>query len=81
MQTNVILHQTHHQLADFSAIRKSLTNDLGGDGLHIFPELFLTGYPLQDLVLQRDSSILIKIIFSKFMSGRELYLVLVGGRW
>ena len=53
MQTNVILHQTHHQIADFSAIRKSLTNDLGGDGLHIFPELFLTGYPLQDLVLQK----------------------------
>jgi predicted amidohydrolase len=53
MKTNLILHQTHHTLADFDAIFQTLVNVLKGDGLHLFPELYLTGYPLQDLVLQR----------------------------
>jgi NAD+ synthase (glutamine-hydrolysing) len=47
------LHQTHHTIADFAAIFKHTTEVLKGDGLHLFPELYLTGYPLQDLVLQR----------------------------
>jgi NAD+ synthase (glutamine-hydrolysing) len=47
------LHQTHHTIADFTAIFKHTTEVLKGDGLHLFPELYLTGYPLQDLVLQR----------------------------
>ncbi len=53
MKTSIILHQTHHTLADFDAIFKTATEVLKGEGLHVFPELFLTGYPLQDLVLQR----------------------------
>lgn len=54
MQLN--LHQTHHEIADFEAIFKYLTGNFQGDknnGLHLFPELFLTGYPLMDLVLQK----------------------------
>jgi NAD+ synthase (glutamine-hydrolysing) len=53
MNTTLILHQTHHTLADFSSIFETVTTTLKSDGLHLFPELFLTGYPLQDLVLQR----------------------------
>lgn len=53
MKTNIILHQTHHTLADFDAIFQSTVEVLNGSGLHLFPELFLTGYPLQDLVLQK----------------------------
>nr|MBA2406186.1 hypothetical protein [Bdellovibrionales bacterium] len=47
------LHQTHHTVADFAAIFKHTIEVLNSDGLHLFPELYLTGYPLQDLVLQR----------------------------
>ena len=53
MKTTIHLHQTHHTVADFAAIFKHATEVLKADGLHIFPELYLTGYPLQDLVLQR----------------------------
>jgi NAD+ synthase (glutamine-hydrolysing) len=49
------LHQTHQTVADFEAIYEALHNCLAsGEGLHLFPELFLTGYPLQDICLQRD---------------------------
>ena len=54
MQLN--LHQTHHEIGDFEAIFKYLTTTFQGTsqkGLHLFPELFLTGYPLKDLVLQK----------------------------
>lgn len=54
MKTLIHLHQTHHTVADFKAIFNSLTQTLKGGGLHVFPELYLTGYPLQDLVLQRS---------------------------
>ncbi len=53
MATKLILHQTHHTLADFEGIFKTIREFSKVDGLHLFPELFLTGYPLQDLVLQR----------------------------
>ena len=58
MKTTIILHQTHHTLADFDAIFQTTVQVLTGEGLadrelHLFPELYLTGYPLQDLVLQR----------------------------
>ncbi len=53
MSTKLALHQTHHTLADFENIAATLKERLKGDGLHLFPELFLTGYPLQDLCLQR----------------------------
>lgn len=54
MKTVIHLHQTHHTLADFDGILKTTVESLSKDGLHIFPELYLTGYPLQDLVLQRS---------------------------
>ncbi len=54
MKAMIHLHQTHHTVADFSAIFAHTTAVLNGDGLHLFPELYLTGYPLQDLVLQRS---------------------------
>ena len=53
MKTTLHLHQTHHTVADFDGIFKTATEVLTSNGLHIFPELFLTGYPLQDLVLAR----------------------------
>lgn len=53
MSSTLTLHQTHHTLADFDGIRNYLESSLKGDSLHLFPELFLTGYPLQDLCLQR----------------------------
>ena len=53
MKSTIILHQTHHTLADFDQIFKTTVESLSGEGLHIFPELYLTGYPLQDLVLQK----------------------------
>ncbi len=46
------LHQTHHTIADFTAIRQTLQTSLERPGLHVFPELYLTGYPLADLCLQ-----------------------------
>ncbi len=48
----LVLHQTHHTLADFDSIAEYLKVSMNGEGLHLFPELFLTGYPLQDLCLQ-----------------------------
>lgn len=53
MKTTLILHQTHHTLADFDSIFQTTVGVLKGDSLHLFPELYLTGYPLQDLVLQK----------------------------
>ncbi|CBW26184.1 NH(3)-dependent NAD(+) synthetase [Halobacteriovorax marinus SJ] len=56
MQINI--QQTHHTIGDFDAIFtyiENLLRDNQGSGeLFIFPELFLTGYPLQDLCLQRS---------------------------
>lgn len=55
MQLN--LHQTHHEIADFEAIFKYITSTFQhqkSSGLHLFPELFTTGYPLQDLVLKKS---------------------------
>lgn len=54
MQIN--LHQTHHEIGDYEGLFKYLTNSALSQkkaGLHLFPELFLTGYPLQDLVLKK----------------------------
>jgi NAD+ synthase (glutamine-hydrolysing) len=50
---NIVIHQTHHSVADFNNIFKYL-DEISEDGIHIFPELFLTGYPLQDLCLQKS---------------------------
>lgn len=52
------LHQTHHLIGDFqeifSYLEQSFTKKTPDDGLHIFCELFLTGYPLQDLCLKKS---------------------------
>lgn len=52
----IIIHQTDYTLGDFKAVEQGLKELLGRpnqDGIHVFSELFLTGYPLQDLCLQR----------------------------
>ncbi len=48
------LHQTHHTIGDFNGVFKYL-EDMAPikPGLHLFPELFLSGYPLLDLCLQK----------------------------
>ena len=52
---NITIHQTHHIIADFNKIYQYLDKLLTNvdEGIHVFPELFLTGYPLQDLCLQK----------------------------
>lgn len=54
----IYIHQTHHTIADFNEIflyLKDLSQqDYFEDNIHIFPELFLCGYPLADLCLQKD---------------------------
>ena len=49
------IHQPHIQVADFFSVFQYLKEIVSRDnsGIHIFPELFLTGYPLQDLCLQK----------------------------
>ena len=56
MLVELYLHQTHHTVADFKAISTYLKEALekGKEGLHVFCELFLTGYPLADLCLQKS---------------------------
>ena len=51
----VTIHQDHFELVDFQSIEKALLETMKKriDGLHVYPELSLCGYPLQDLVLQR----------------------------
>ncbi|WP_372651452.1 NAD+ synthase [Halobacteriovorax sp.] len=56
MQINI--RQTHHTIGDFDNIFTYLKNLIekneDSKDLFVFPELFLTGYPLQDLCLQRS---------------------------
>ena len=49
----ITLHQTQLKVADFNNIIGYL-DSIKTDGLHLLPELFLTGYPLQDLCLQKS---------------------------
>ncbi|MBG08408.1 MAG: NAD(+) synthase [Halobacteriovoraceae bacterium] len=59
----LMIHQTHHQTSDFKGVLKSLVNLFNQKNLenkepeptlHLFPENFLTGYPLKDLCLQKS---------------------------
>ncbi len=59
----IILHQTHHKLADLEQIFSDLLVDIkaacqkadkSSSELHIYPESYLTGYPLQDIVLHQE---------------------------
>jgi NAD+ synthase (glutamine-hydrolysing) len=48
------LHQTHINIADFEEVFEYLKRNFESKkrpGIHLLPELFLTGYPLQDLCL------------------------------
>jgi NAD+ synthase (glutamine-hydrolysing) len=81
------LHQTSQQIADFDSIFEYLYQAMEKkeDGLHLFPELFLTGYPLKDLCFQKPFitsylTLLAKIgqISSK-MKKREDECYLLGG--
>ena len=48
------LHQTHHTIGDFNGVFDYIQDQAPiKSGLHLFPELFLTGYPLLDLCLQK----------------------------
>jgi NAD+ synthase (glutamine-hydrolysing) len=93
----IILHQTHHKLADLDQIFNDLLidmkaacqNDSKADKdkseLHIYPESYLTGYPLQDIVLHQEfiqnyqSSLVNFSKKIKKMSPREDITFLVGG--
>ena len=50
------IHQTHFTIADFSGVQHYIQNILENHqaGLHLFPELFLSGYPLQDICLHKQ---------------------------
>lgn len=52
----ITIHQTHQSIADFDAIFNYLEEhkDVLASGVHLFPELFIGGYPLQDLCLQKS---------------------------
>lgn len=52
----ITIHQTHHTIADFSSIKEELfgIKMAPEKTIHLFPELFLTGYPLQDLTLMKS---------------------------
>jgi NAD+ synthase (glutamine-hydrolysing) len=54
MQLN--LHQTHISIGDFKASTEKLKSviEKSEKGLHLFPEMHFTGYPLQDLVFQKE---------------------------
>jgi NAD+ synthase (glutamine-hydrolysing) len=69
---NITIHQTDQTIADFTKIREYIQGNINQDstGIHIFPEAFLCGYPLQDLCLQKP------YIFSynKFIQELKLWL-------
>lgn len=57
----IVLHQTDQKIADFETILQYLqeqipakTKELGENCLHVMPELYLCGYPTQDLCLQKN---------------------------
>ena len=59
---HIFLYQTHHSIGDFEGIFQDLKKTLqdfadplaSAPSLHLYPELYLTGYPLKDLVIQKD---------------------------
>lgn len=81
------IHQTHHIIADFNSIFDYLKTTLTEQkrGLHVFPELYLTGYPLQDLCLQQSfiekyQAFLLKInTFSQSLPDNDKCVLLLGG--
>lgn len=49
----IFIHQQDFKIADFKA-RENYLKNCTQEGLHLFPELFLTGYPLKDWCLSAD---------------------------
>ena len=52
----IVIHQTHHSIGDFSAILEYLratVEESEEKSIQLFPEMYLAGYPLDDLCLQR----------------------------
>lgn len=52
----IVMHQTHQIIGDFDKIYTEIDAHLESSKkgeLHLYPELYFTGYPLQDLVVQR----------------------------
>ncbi|MBD67026.1 MAG: NAD(+) synthase [Halobacteriovoraceae bacterium] len=81
----IIIHQTHHKIADFKSIFKYLEENFKKPekGIHIFPELFLTGYPLLDLCLQKPfvakyQAFLEKLIHWSHSLPKDVYLLMGG---
>lgn len=85
----LIIHQTHQTIGDFKAIKESIFEVLKSskNGLHLFPELFLCGYPLQDLCLQRpfiqEYLTCLKEIneFSKKQKSKDINILMGGLRY
>ncbi len=85
----LIIHQTHQTIGDFKAIKERLFEVLKSskEGLYLFPELYLCGYPLQDLCLQRTFiqeylSCLKEINeFSKKLKSKNISLLIGGLRY
>ena len=83
MQINI--HQTHHTIGDFDAIftylKNIIENHQDSSQLHVFPELFLTGYPLQDLCLQRSFIERYEELLEKInaLQGDSIPTILMGG--
>ncbi len=87
----IVLNQTQHIIGDFEQIfqdlRLTLTAPTTSEAeLHLFPELFLTGYPLQDLVLQKEFIENYLHFFNEFQTWLKDHadlpknrLILVGG--
>ncbi|MCT4641447.1 MAG: NAD(+) synthase [Bacteriovoracaceae bacterium] len=50
------IHQTHHTICDFDQIYKYIEDNAQAKKgeIHLFPENFLTGYPLADLCLSKS---------------------------
>lgn len=53
MALNIILHQTHYKIGDFSSVFNDIKENINTASLHLYPEMFLTGYPLKDLCVQK----------------------------
>jgi len=94
---DISIHQTHQAVADFDNIKKYLVdlfNSITQETsevkcLHVFPEMFLTGYPLQDICLQKsfidkyknflESIDELSIKYGKLSNQSENHCFLIGG--
>lgn len=79
------LHQTHHTVADFGSILAGLKSATLTTGVHLFPELFLCGYPLADLCLQApfvhayQRHLVAVNTWAKSLNASDGWVALIGG--